>query len=103
MDYPKEFFRSCLSEISEAYNPVSLSNTMGIVNHIFQCFTYEGVSESLDDSRTHEAEFLNNPLKKDLCIISPRPTTDPGEVGSAQPSPDNPLANFNHNFTLHIK
>lgn len=32
IDYPKEFFTSSLSGISESYNPVSLSNTMEIVN-----------------------------------------------------------------------
>ena len=76
---------------------------MNIVSSVLNNFTYENGDENANDFQTHELEFMKNPLKKDLCVISPRPGPDPGEVGFEQRTPDNPLARFNQQLTLHLK
>jgi hypothetical protein len=113
LDYPREFFNSSLTGISDSYNPISLRNTMAIVNLILETFQYE--IEETDDTngRMREAEFSKDPLKKDLCIMSPRQPEDPGEVGTVLskscnsiwdgPPSLNPIAKFNATFMLHIK
>ena len=54
-------------------------------------------------SNKQESEFLHNPLKKDLCIVSPRPNLHLGETGLRHSSPTHPIAKLSRDFTLHIK
>ena len=49
LDYPKEFFKNSLSGLDDAYNPVSLTNTMQIINEVFSNFNYEASTSNKED------------------------------------------------------
>ncbi|CAI2360317.1 unnamed protein product [Moneuplotes crassus] len=95
LDYPKEFFNSSLSSLSESYNPVSFGKTMHILNSVLN---------DMFEVKENNTDFIRDPMKRDTCIISPRaPIPGSDESGSTAEDSENPLVKFNKQFTLHIK